>query len=1589
MGDTGPEVLAQFSAPTRAWFTDTFTAPTHAQAKAWWSITSGEHTAVIAPTGSGKTLAAFLWAIDNLLTAPQPPERARRCRVLYISPLKALAADIQRNLRAPLAGITAAAQHESASVNEVTVGMRTGDTPAAERRRFATHPPDVLITTPESLYLMLTSAAREGLRGVEQVIVDEVHVLAGSKRGAHLALSLERLDELLERPAQRIGLSATIRPPEVVTTYLAGNRPVAEGGRPARVVSALRADSSEAAGAAGSSDAPESADAPGAAGAAGSGNGEDLTAHSEALLPAPAVDIDVVVPVPDLTDIAGTAPVPHGEPPPEGGAGSIWSHVTEMVLDLITRHTSTIVFTNSRRSCERLAARLNEAHAVRRGWPAPDPGAQWPAEAPAQSGTAAARPEELEDSILIARAHHGSMSRQERTDIEEALKAGTLPAVIATSSLELGIDMGTVDLVVQVGAPPSVAATLQRIGRADHQVGGTSRGVVLPTHRGDLLTAAVTSRRAGLGQIERSRLLTNPLDVLAQQIVAMCAVEDRDVPGLAAVVRRAAPFASLSHRLLHSVLDMLTGHYPSEEFAQLKPILTWQRSTGVLSARRGARLRATLSGGTIPDRGLYGVHIAGASSSARGSTRVGELDEEMVHESRPGDTFTLGSSTWRIEEIDTDRVLVSPAPGLPGRLPFWTGDTPGRPAELGRAIGAMVRTVQEQQFSAQSLAGWGLEKWARDNLLAYLRDQHRATGVLPTDRTLVVEQFRDELGDWRVVLHSPFGARIHAPWALLISDQLQRRYGIDASAMPTDDGIVLRLPGSGEADDLSGPGLQPADLLPDPEDVDQRVLQALHGSAQFAARFREAAARSLLLPRSRAGRRQPLWQQRLRSTQLLSVAAKYPQFPVMLEAVRECLQDDFDTAALGEVLQQVNRGQVEMVQVTTAKASPFAHSLLLGYVAQFVHGEDAPMAERRAAALSVDADLIGDLLGHGAQLADLLDPEAIEQVEAEVGLRTAVHQAGDAEQLVDHIRRLGPVDAAELRRRTAQPELLDRWLEELSEAGRIFVLAGRQEWVVVEDAATMRDGLGAELPNGLSTELLLPAPHALRDLTLRYARTHGPFRAGELAAHYDLPMAALTPILAELHSQGALVAGWLRPGAAHTPRSAALPGPDYCEADILRRIRRRSLQALRSAVQPVAQHQLATYIARHQHIGDRQPIELLDAIDQLAGAPVAASAWESLVLPQRVPGYTPQLLDELTSAGEVVWVGAGGGPGKDGLLSLLPADAVPELAPPAQELDDPLVQEVLAQLSTGGKFFAEISQELRDRPAGDAGDVAPDSEALVEALWRACWAGLITNDTLAPLRSRLGAPTRQGPRRRRRGYSMRALAWQASAARPTMLPEQAKGRWSLVPERAPQDRRAVVATAALLDRDGVVTRGSAAHYVPGGFAAAYRILAQLEEGGQVRRGYFVEGLGGAQFAAESAVDDLRGHDGSARTVLLAATDPANPYGAALDWPSSEHQQGGTHRPGRKVGAHVVLVDGVPVLYLEQGGRSLLSFSRDRAALFSAAEELVRVAQLGSLGRFTLIRIDGAPALGHTGAAATALQEAGFIAAPSGLRVRRR
>lgn len=1583
--------LARFTPATRIWFGSTFTSPTAAQAAAWAAIGEGENALVIAPTGSGKTLAAFMHAIDQLFgereqeavaEATRPPRAATR--VLYISPAKALGADIQRNLRVPLRGVGAERTRRGDPPIDISVGMRTGDTPTAERASLVRRPPDILITTPESLYLMLTSRARESLRGVRTVIVDEVHAVAGTKRGSHLALSLERLDALLAAPTQRVGLSATVRPVDRMAQFLGGSRPVTVVNPP----SSRR------------------------------------------------LDLRIVVPVEDMSDIAASGN-PSGHAERGARAGSIWPHVEASILDQVLARRSTIVFANSRGLAEKLTARLNELHAERCADDIPllpqrgaDPPVQYRSSCGGTEGRSTGAPP------LIARSHHGSVSKEQRAEIERALKSGELRCVVATSSLELGIDMGLVDLVIQVAAPLSVASALQRVGRAGHQVGGTSSGLIYPRTRRDLIDAAVTVDRMLAGRIEAIDSPRNPLDVLAQQTVAAVAMDPLDVEGWYATVRRAAPFRTLPRTVFDATLDMLAGRYPSDDFAEFRPRLVWNRETGVLTPRPGAQQLAVTSGGTIPDRGMFTVVLPEGEERA-GARRVGELDEEMVYESRVNDVIALGATSWRIEQITHDQVIVTPAPGRSARLPFWHGDGVGRPAEMGEAIGAFLGAL-DAGTSGQTgdgdipprlqarLKASGLDRNAIANMFRLVAEQREATGTLPTDRTLVIERCRDELGDWRVILHSPYGRRVHDPWALAIAERIRRRLAIDPSVVASDDGIIARIP------DTEGrvPG---AELFTfDPDSLRQTVTDAVGGSALFAARFRECAARALLLPRRRPGRRSPLWQQRLRAGQLLQIAQNYPDFPILIETARECLQDVYDLAALDALMRRLNDGAIRIAEVTTEVPSPFAASLLFGYVAEFVYETDAPLAERRASVLSLDSGLLADLLGQ-VDLGELLDPGVIDDVQNELQRLAPDRRAKGVEGVADLLRELGPLPAHEVARRLAgENGDAAAHLAALEAARRVIrvPIADEQRFASVEDAARLRDALGVTLPAGMPDVFLQPVADPLRDLVARYARTHAPFSTGQVAAHFGLGVAVADAALERLREQGKLLKGNF--GVGRRLEARDVPGAginpltrhEWVGDDVFRRLRLRSLRAAREATRPVSRQaytrlllerqglvaEAAGHAALHSMSAGRGALEGIDGvarvIEQLAGVPLPASVWESQILRPRVHDYAPGMLDELLATGAVVWCGHGRLSEDDGLVALHLQEFAAETLPVEPGGDagrnlSPLQRSILDVLADGGAYFGwQLAALAQARPAAGSNETGgrspdPSPSDLHAALWELAWAGYVTTDTWSPLRALSGAHSFQRPRQtrvsRRRG-GLRGLASGERPSRPgasTFGAPTLAGRWSLLHREPVGDTvRALALVEGLLDRYGVVTRGAAiAEDVPGGFPALQPVFRGMEDTGRVLRGRFVEGLGAAQFAERATIDRLRelaeARPAESVAVALSAGDPANPFGAILPWPSHPS----TVRPTRRSGAFVVIVDGRLMLYLAQGGRNLLTYvdAEDPAVAKAVAAGLTALSAALKRERqrtFTLEAVDDRP-VGATGLV-DALRAIGFSRVPRGL-----
>lgn len=1552
--NASPPLPDIFSQATRDWFTSAFQHPTQVQSQTWAVTAANQHALVIAPTGSGKTLAAFLYALDRLFregeekhTTPPSGKEKNVTRILYISPIKALGTDVQRNLQIPLQGISEARRKRASTEVTIRVGIRTGDTPPQERAKLSRHPPDILITTPESLYLMLTSRARESLRGVETVIVDEVHAVAGTKRGAHLALSLERLDALLAKSAQRIGLSATVRSVTEVAAFLGGDRPVTVVNPPA-------------------------------------------TRHPNIHIVAPAANLDDV-----LADNSASGDAIH-----KGREGSVWPRIESGILDQILSHRSTIVFTNSRGLAEKLTARLNELYLSRRQ-AFPEPQGE-PVHYDSSTGSTGNRAQDTGE--YIARSHHGSVSKEQRAVTEHALKSGELRCVVATSSLELGIDMGAVDLVIQVATPLSVASGLQRIGRASHQVGGVSKGLFYPRTRRDLVDSAVIVECMYAGQLETLTPPRNPLDILAQQTVATVSMDPINVDDWYALVRRASPWKDLPRSAFDATLDMLAGRYPSADFAVFRPRIIWNRETGLLTARPGAQLLAVTSGGTIPDRGMFSVLLPEGDEQA-GSRRVGELDEEMVYESRVNDIITLGASSWRIQQITRDQVIVVPAPGRSARLPFWRGEGVGRPAELGERIGDFIHTMSGDNAELR------LSPRLRDdnvlsNIKGLIDDQKNATGVLPWSRHLVLERCRDEMGDWRVILHSPYGRRVHAPWALAIAGRLHAQWGADASIVASDDGIVARIP------DSDGKLPDAAIFLFEPEKLLRIVREAVSSTALFAARFRECAARALLMPGRTPGRRSPLWQQRLRASQLLEIAAGYPDFPIILETARECLQDVYDLDALEQVIRRLNTGEIQISEVTTPAPSPFATDLLFGYVAEFMYATDAPLAERRASVLALDSELLGNLLGQGDPL-ELLDPKIIRQVEDELQRRATGRKAQGMEGVYDLLRELGPMTVEELAvRHEGTIADVRSWLDNLSADKRIFpvVIAGTEQIACMDDAARLRDALGVRMPETLSSAWLHPVNTPLRDLFIRFSRTHTLFTRTQIAQTFGLGVAVADDFLRQLRDEGVLIQ--LRAGTASIADDAR--ASTWVNEDVFHRLRIRSLHAAREATRPVPATSYVRLLLERQGFissADGSPARLpassggmlegsdgvTRVIEQLAGVGLSASLWESQIFPARVRDYSPDMLDELLATGEVIWSGQKKLGDDDGQVVLHLRDYLAEtLSPPSgdsETLSD-LQRAILDVLSGGGAWFApQLSAMIQARTQSSGHDEWITPATLHEALWGLVWQGYITTDIWAPLRglsrtvSASRQPSRRSPRMRR-GRPTYASPRPTSVAVPvSYTTPPLTGRWSLLPgERLNDTERMLAWTENMLDRYGVIGRQTViTENVPGGFPALQTLCRSMEDSGRILRGRFVEGMGGAQFAERHTIDRLRdltssNTENQAFTpVALSANDPANPWGTLLPWPTHPSSL----LPARRNGAFVVISAGQLRLYLAQGGKKMMVWSENEEIpspeIFSAlAGALRREPRL----RFTLTEVNDKPVRQTT--LFTLLREVGFSSSPQGL-----
>lgn len=1346
--------LSSFTPAVAEWFASAFHEPTDIQARAWEAIRKGDNTLVIAPTGSGKTLAAFLSAIDAIAAdkakATGSAPRAAGTRILYVSPLKALGADVERNLSAPLAAIAARqAAASDASVAQITVGVRTGDTPPSVRARLVRNPPDILITTPESLYLMLTSKARSALSTIQTVIVDELHSIAGTKRGTHFSLSLERLDALLKEPAQRIGLSATIKPVGTAAKFLGGTHPVSvvqddsppafdlsvivpvkdmtnvqpftgssgfTGMHPTRKVtaqeawktdSALKAHLRSKASQAGA----QAADMANADADASTSTSPNAGAHTG-------------------TDVSGSAAdaSPQSVPDTRLGSATIWPYIESSVLDQVLAHKSTIVFVNSRGVCEHLTARLNEAYAKRQGRTSPS-------SAHTLEGMAI-RSEMRSTTLLvaaseepIAKAHHGSVSKEHRQRIEHELKSGQLRCVVATSSLELGIDMGEVDLVIQVAAPFSVSSGLQRIGRANHQVDGKSLGLIYPRTRHEILDTAFVTEGMFAGTIEETRLVEDALDVLAQQTAAEVAAhpEGLDPDAWYGLVRRSACYEHLGRAPFDAVIAMLAGASSLEEGAAFAPRVDYDRAAGLLKPLPRTQKLAINAAGTIPDRGLYPVMLATGSEKG-GRKRVGELDEEMVHESRIGDVIILGTSTWRITEITNDRVVVAPAPGRTARLPFWHGEGTGRSLEAGRRRGALQRRLSAATGKdgtlddplASELSSLGFDENGLENLGSLIALQRSDTGALPSDELVILEVCPDETGAWYLVIHSPFGKRVHEPWALAISQRMSARYGFDPQSATSDDGIILRIPF--EEDSTITPDL----VQFAPDEIADIVSAAVTGTALFAGRFRECAARALLMGTSAPGKRTPLWQQRMRAGQLLEAVRYDPSFPIYIEAIRECLDDVYDLHGLCALMEDLETRTVTVRVVRTERPSPFASPLLFGYVADHIYDLDMPHGERNRALLSVDPDLLGELLGMPDALA-LLEPDALAEVQLELQRVIPHRKLSGREGAAELLRQLGPLTEEEMQARlilTTAPEgedaasapalIVAQLLDDLEAQHRACALAldGQRIWATPEDGLRLRGLRGGTLPEWVEhwADALPPADREARAGTALAAKllsSHSLASATQMASWLGVGHDVAEDALRALEAKGtakrlsvstAARSIITRANDQLEDRLAAedivpqanvplLPTEDvvWVSRDILKRLRLRSRDVIEEAVKPVDAGACARLILRLQGLdGHAHPSPedaLADCISLFEGVAYPPALWEAVIFPARVPGYRPALLDDLLGSEEVLWTAVpdAGKPAHTMSVALFPTDSpfAPERVDPSMGTVEPMTSQAI------------------------------------------------------------------------------------------------------------------------------------------------------------------------------------------------------------------------------------------------------------------------------------------------------------------------
>ncbi|MFL5638713.1 MAG: DEAD/DEAH box helicase [Gemmatimonadaceae bacterium] len=1416
-------MLTRFHPLVGTWFQDAFGTASDPQREGWPAIASGSHTLILAPTGTGKTLAAFLWELNELIVRGAEEPLPNAVHLLYISPLKALNNDIQRNLDRPLRELRDRFAAAGQTFPEIRVAVRTGDTPASARARMLRKSPHILITTPESLNIMLTSLRGRGMfSGVRAVIVDEIHAIAGTKRGAHLALTLERLEALTDGSPQRIGLSATQRPLEEVARFLGGCEPSGSGSPVFRPVTIV-----------------------------------DCGMTKE-------MQIAVESPVADLANVGG----------------SIWPAVAPLVLRHIQESRTTLVFVNNRAQAEKIASRVNKL---------------------------------AEEEIALP--YHGSLARERRFALEERLKAGSLRALVTTSSLELGIDIGSVDLVIQLQSPKRVAAALQRIGRAGHTLGVASRGILVPTFRDDAVEIAAIVAAMRAGDVEPTHVVQNALDVLAQVVVAAVSVDDWQSEDLFGLVRRAYPYHQLTRTAFDEVLAMLSGKYPSDIAAELEPRITWDRVADRLIGTRAARMTAVISGGTIPDRGLYTVNLPDR-------TRLGELDEEFVHESRMGDVFQLGSSTWRIAAIEHDRVVVTPAPGTPARMPFWHGEYMARSLMLSHRVGALRRELAESPDEKRLAAEYGCDSATATSLVKYIASQRAATGIVPDDRNIVVEQFRDETGAVRIVIHAAFGGRITAPWGMALAQRVREAINdTDLQVQTTDDGIMLRLPALGMTTPIQSLlGLSGSE-------AEQLVMEEVGSTSLFGARFRMNAARALLLPRGNPRRRMPLWLQRLKSLDLLQVVQQFPSFPILVETYREVLQDAFDMQGLKETLGEIAAGNIRIHMVQTDVPSPFAASLQFGFVMDWLYGDDTPRAEQRAALLSIDRSLLDEVMG--GEGSDDITREAIEQTLSERRGTVPGRRARTEDELAHLIDRAGDLSAEEVRARVATSDEGVRGdpFGRLLETNRVIAIElgaeGSKEWrfILTETYPRYLSAFGTEqlarvrgttelveqdamvvIPDVLRHAAINPSI-ARREVLARFLTQSGPVTVREIVDRYGWTREWVESRLVEWERTGKLIRGKFR---------REIQELEWCSRRVVEIGRRRALAALRKQIEAVELPHFAAFMQRWQHLDESNRLEGLGgtetAIRQLYGIARPPIAWERDYLRSRVKGYEPAALSQFAATGEPVWVGEGNYDPESGAI--------------------PLARVRFFERGTGSVWLeeqdnvvlSENAETVRATIAEEGASFIGDIQAVTgltmlavrEAIRELVAWGLVTNDTVEALReiarwkpmlphtgndptSWLPSDYTPSPNRRytRTRPNLRRLPRWRRPDKPGGAISGWTGRWSLVRRRGtlgpglPEEERAERTARQWLARYGIVSRDWwRRERPPVSWRSIYRELKRLEFRGDVRRGYFVKGLGGAQFALPDAVEWLRAvaaeDQSKAGFVVMAASDPANIYSLPLE-----------------------------------------------------------------------------------------------------------